>query len=109
MVDGLWTVLYFGPQGEGGGVVILNKGQVLGGDSGFFYEGSYEVVGDVFKGKVAVKNFISSVPNVIGIVGDFDLLLVGQIEGDTMKGTGALASAPEAKIAVLLTKRKDVA
>jgi hypothetical protein len=108
MVDGLWTVLYFGPHGEGGGVVVLNKGRVLGGDSGFFYEGSYEVIDGVFRGRVSVKNFVNTVPNVIGIVGDFDLLMDVKIEGNSMKGTGALATAPDAKIAVLLTKRTNL-
>jgi hypothetical protein len=106
MIDGLWTVQFHGPQGFGGGVVVLNeKGQVLGGDSGFFYAGSYQVSGDSFKGKVSVKNFDPAIPNVIGVVGDFDLLLEGKIQGASISGTGALATAPSAKIIVKLTKR----
>ena len=108
MIDGLWTVHYFGPQGNGGGVVVLTKGQVLGGDSGFFYIGSFEERGDTFKGRVAVKNFDPSIPNVIGVVGDFELLIDGKVQGDSINGTGALATAPNAKIVVRLTKRKSL-
>ena len=109
MIDGLWTVQYYGPQGNGAGVVVLLKGQVYGGDNGFFYVGSYDVKGDSFKGKVSIKNFDASIPNVIGVVGDFDLLIEGTIQGDSINGTGALAVAPDAKIVVRLSKRTSLA
>jgi hypothetical protein len=106
MVDGLWTVQYFGPQGNGAGVVVLNeKGQVLGGDNGFYYIGSYEVRQDDFTGRVSIKNFDPSIPNVIGVIGDFDLLIEGKVQGNSISGTGALANAPTAKIVVRLMKR----
>lgn len=108
MLDGLWTVQYYGPQGNGGGIVILQKGHVLGGDNGFYYIGSYSVDGDNFSGKVAVKNFDGSIPNVIGVAGDFDLLLEGKVQGDAINGVGSLAIAPNAKIVVRLMKRSNL-
>ncbi len=39
LIDGLWAVQFQGPQGHGGGVVVLNRNQVLGGDRGFTYTG----------------------------------------------------------------------
>jgi T3SS negative regulator,GrlR len=109
MIDGLWTVHYYGPQGNGAGIVVLLKGQIYGGDNGFFYIGSYEEKGDSFKGKVSIKNFDALIPNVIGVVGDFELLLEGTIQGETIKGTGALTVAPDAKIVVNLLKRSNIA
>jgi|ERR1700722_12873079 len=105
MIDGLWTVHYYGPQGDGAGIVVLLKGQVYGGDNGFFYLGTYDEKGDTFRGKVSVKNFDSAIPNVIGVVGDFDLLIEGKIQGDAINGTGALTAAPDAKIVVRLLRR----
>ena len=107
MIEGLWTVQYFGPQGNSGGVIVLTNGRILGGDSGFYYIGSYELKGDVVKGKVSVKNFDPSIPNVIGVVGDFDLLIEGRVQGNSIEGTGALATAPSAKIVVRLMKRSS--
>jgi hypothetical protein len=104
MVDGLWVVQFHGPQGVGGGVAVFTKGQILGGDSGFTYAGSYEIKDEVLKAKVAVKNFDSSISNVLGIPGNFDLLVEGTIQGDVIKGTGALANAPDSKIVIRLTK-----
>ena|ERR1039457_4646968 len=109
MIEGLWIVQYHGPQGTGGGVVVFVKGQVLGGDSGFTYSGSYDLTGELFKAKVEVKNFDPSIPNVIGLIGDFDLVLEGKVQGDTINGTGALANEPDAKIVFRLSKRRALA
>jgi hypothetical protein len=108
MIDGLWIVQFHGPQGVGGGVVVLTKGQVLGGDSGFTYSGAYEFKDNLFTARVAVKNFDSSVPNVLGIPGDFDLLVQGKMQGDDINGTGALMKAPDSKIVVRLKKSVDL-
>lgn len=107
-VDGLWIVQYHGPQGDGGGVVVLIKGQVLGGDSGFTYDGTYEMKDDVFKGKVLVKNFDPAIPNVLGVPSPFQLLIDGKLQGDSINGTGALAIAPDSKIVVRLKKTTDL-
>ncbi len=105
MLDGLWIVQYHGPQGVGGGVVVFMKGQVLGGDSGFTYVGTYELKGDLLKAKVSVKNFDASVPNVLGMPGNFELLIEGKFKNDTIDGTGALATHPDTKIVVRLSKQ----
>ncbi len=104
MLDGLWIVQYHGPQGVGGGVVVFMKGQVLGGDSGFTYVGSYELKGDLLNAKVLVKNFDPNVPNVLGVPGNFDLVIEGKVKDDAIEGTGALATRPDTKIVVRLSK-----
>jgi len=108
MIEGLWVVQFHGPQGVGGGVVVLTKNQVLGGDSGFVYSGTYELKDNVFAGKVFVKNFDPKIPNVLGIPGDFNLLIEGKMESDTINGTGALANAPDSKIVIRLKKDTDL-
>lgn len=109
MINGLWIVQFHGPQGNGGGVVVLIDGRVYGGDSGFSYVGSYELKAASFKGRVSVRNFDPAIANVLGVVGDFELLLEGTVQGLSISGTAALASAPGARIVVRLTKRSDLA
>jgi hypothetical protein len=108
MVDGLWIVHFHGPEGVGGGVVVLTKGRLLGGDSGFTYDGTYELKENLFTAKVSVKNFDSAVSNVLGIPGNFDLLVEGKMQGDAINGTGALTKAPDSKIVVRLTKSVEL-
>jgi hypothetical protein len=102
VVDGLWIVQYHGPAGVGGGVVVFTKGQVLGGDSGFAYVGSYEEKGDGLKARVSATQFDANIPSVLGVPGDHDLLIEGKIKNDTIEGTGALVTHPDSKIVVRL-------
>lgn len=104
MLDGLWIVQYHGPGGTGGGVVVFIKGQVLGGDSGFAYVGSYEEKGDTLKARVTATQFDPNVPSVLGVPGNHDLLIDGKIMNDKIDGTGALATHPDSKIAVHLSR-----
>lgn len=104
MLDGLWIVQYHGPGGVGGGVVIFTKGQVLGGDSGFAYVGSYEEKGEALKARVSATHFDPNIPSVLGVPGNHDLLIEGKIKDDTIEGTGALVSHPDSKIVVRLRR-----
>lgn len=104
MLDGLWIAHFRGLHGVGGGVVVFTRGQVFGGDSGFAYAGSYEEKGDVLKAKVTVTQFDPNVPSVLGISGNHDLLIEGKVTNDTIEGTGALATHPDTKVVVRLTR-----
>jgi len=108
MENGLWTVQFQGPQGSGGGVVVLTSGHVLGGDSGFTYIGTYELRENAFKAKVSVTNFDPAIQSVLGIRGNYDLILEGTMRGDSIVGTGALATQPQAKINLILTKKSSL-
>lgn len=108
MTDGLWSVQFQGPQGNAGGVVVLNGGRVLGGDSGFTYVGSYELTSETLRAKITVKNFDPSVPNIFGIGGSFDLLVEAKVQGESMVGMGSFASAPASRMGVRLLKRSDL-
>jgi hypothetical protein len=108
MIDGLWIVQFHGPQGVGGGVVVLVGNQVLGGDSAFSYDGTFEFKDDIFKAKVFVKNFDAAVPNVLGIPSPFELLIEGKLEKDGINGIAALATLPDSKMVVRLKKSVDL-
>jgi hypothetical protein len=97
-------VEYHGPAGVGGGVVVFTKGQVLGGDSGFAFVGSYEEKGDVLKAKVSSTQFDPNIQSVTGVPGNYDLLIEGKITNDTIEGKGALVTHPDSKIVVRLRR-----
>ena len=108
MIEGLWIVQFHGPQGVGHGVIVLVRGQVLGGDSGFAFTGNYELKENVFKARVSVKNIDPSISNVLGIPGNFDLIIDASLRGDEITGTGALVQAPDAKIVIRLKKSTEL-
>jgi hypothetical protein len=55
-----------------------------------------------------VRNFLADVPNVLGVVGDFELNIDGKIEGDVIRATGAVPNLQAVGIALKLTKRANL-
>ena len=108
MLEGFWIVQYEGLKGSGGGVVVFIKGKVFGGDTGYTYTGAYQTQGNTVRVHVAVRNFLPDIPSVVGVVGDFELKIVGTIEGNVIKGMGSLPDGKAVGIAVKLTKRADL-
>jgi hypothetical protein len=105
MVEGFWIVQFEGVQGGGGGVAVFTNGKVLGGDSGYTYIGTYEVNQTSVKARVKVHQFLAGVPNVLGVQGDFELLLDGVVTGDNIKAQASLAGKQGIGLAVKLTRR----
>jgi len=108
MIEGLWIVQYEGMQGNGGGVAVFVNGKVLGGDTGYIYEGTYTVQGDVVSAKIHVSNFLPNIPNVLGLKGDFDLQIQAPVKGSTIQGAMSLVGRPGLGIAVRLTKKSGL-
>jgi hypothetical protein len=108
MVDGFWIVQYQGVQGGGGGVLMFTKGKIFGGDSGYTYMGTYQSDDITLKGRVTVRQFLAGVPNDLGIVGDFELDIVGTVEGDIVRGTASLVGRQGTGLAVKLTRKSNL-
>ena|SRR5438552_14257885 len=108
MLEGLWIVQYEGLQGNGGGAAVFVNGKVLGGDTGYIYEGTYKVEANFVTAQIHVSNFLPDIPNVLGVVGDFDLQLRAPITGEVIQGAMALVGRPDISIAVRLTKRSGL-
>lgn len=108
MVEGLWIVQYEGVQGGDGGVVVLMKGRVLGGDNAFVYTGTYKVDEGTLHARVLVRNFAPNVPSVLGVQGDFELALKGTVGEQIIKASGALINQEGAGMVMKLTKVSEL-
>jgi len=108
MVEGFWIVQYEGIRGNGGGVIIFTKGQVLGGDTGFIYTGAYKTDERTITADVLVRNFLPEVPSVLGVQGDFELNLKGNVGGQIIKASATLVGQEGAGIVVKLTRVSDL-
>ncbi len=108
MFEGVWIVQFHGPRGYGGGVVVLANGKVYGGDSGFIWTGSYSEKAGVLTANAKVKHFDTAIPSVMGIAGDFDLVIEGTLKGEVIAGTASLARMPGARMSVRLTKHSNL-
>lgn len=108
MIEGLWTVQFVGVQGDGGGVVVFTNGKVLGGDTGYTYIGTYSVVDNAVSAQVKVSNFMPTIPNVLGLRGDFELQIKAPLSGTSIQGSMSLVGMPGAGIAVKLVKKTNL-
>lgn len=104
MIEGLWVVQFEGTADSGGGVVVFVRGQVLGGDSGFVYTGTYQSDDNVVSARVLVRNFNPAIGSVFGIKGNYELAVRGTIQGGIIKGTASLVNQQGPGIVVKLTK-----
>jgi hypothetical protein len=108
-VDGFWTVRFQGPQVAGTGVVMMKCSRLYGGETGFYYIGNYEVDGNVFKARIAVHNFDTTIPSGFGIPGNYEMDVSGLIKDDArMTGTAMITGHPQYNIGIHLTKRADL-
>lgn len=76
MIEGLWVAKFLVPSSEemelNGGVVVIESGRVLGGDSGYFYIGDLEGRGSGIWGLNLVVNRHD--PSIYSIFGDVDTI-----------------------------------
>jgi hypothetical protein len=109
MVDGFWVVQFAGMEGKGAGVVVLAKGKVFGGDSGFTYLGTYEEAEGKLKANILVQKFDPLAGNVLGIEGDFSLNFELTPNGnDELRGQASTPAAPGFGLKVKLTRRANL-
>jgi T3SS negative regulator,GrlR len=108
MLDGLWIVTITTADGSGHGVVVLTNGNVLGGDSGSTYVGTF-TNGINIKATVLVQSFDPSVGNILGIQGDFTLDLDLQVTGDNqLDGTASSPQDPGTVVSVNLVRKSPL-
>lgn len=87
--EGLWTVR-FGDHDMNwinGGVVVLEAGKIFGGDSTFFYTGSFDVFGDDFIAGLRIRHHHGKTETAWGDHSkDFNIDATGHLNGDSIKG-----------------------
>lgn len=95
MRNGLYKVDFQTPIGRGSGVIALQDGRVLGGDSSMYYVGTYTQEGNRFQAQVAIDGH-TNVPGMASTLGitKGQLNLSGSLSGDTATLSGSSPQAP---------------
>lgn len=88
--------------------MVFANGKIFGGDSGFAWVGTYTRNMNIIKGRVRVHNFDPDVVSVLGVAGDYEMHISGNIEGDTISGTAMIANQPQHSLAIRLFKRANL-
>lgn len=97
MREGLYKVEFGSPLGTDRGVIYAKGGKMWGGDSSFFYLGSYTEEGESVKGTIEVDAHAPGATNVFGGTKS-TINFKGSVNGHRIKAT---ATSPEAPFATL--------
>ena len=57
-MDGLWTAEFGTASGvANGGVLVIASERIFGGDSGYYYSGTYAIAGDTLTGELSATHY----------------------------------------------------
>lgn len=108
MVDGLWTVKIQANTGKTAfGVAVFSKGKILGGDSSYYYAGSYNLQGKTLAADMKVTNYSGAASSLFGTSAGTGLKIRGQIEEHAFLLTGYLCQQPSVTLTIRGTKRES--
>jgi hypothetical protein len=107
-IDGLWIAKFAAGQLTGSGVVVFANGKLFGGETGFYYLGSYDADGTIFKAHIVVRNFDPSIPSGFGIATDYEMDVSGILQGDEMTGTAVITGYPQYSLGIRATKKANI-
>lgn len=108
-LDGFWIVKFTAPGISGSGVVLFSNGKVFGGETGFYYVGTYRSEEKVVKARVMVRNFDPNVPTGFGIAGDYEMDVSATWQDEiSMNGTAIITNRPQYSLGLNLTKKANL-
>ncbi len=105
-MEGFYTVQFVGVQGWGMGVVVYIGGRVFGGDSAVMFTGTYERQGNAVTVELHVQQIAPELMNTMGR-NEFDLSLVGVVEGNKVKLAGNIPGTDQ-RLKANLTKQAEL-
>lgn len=109
MVEALWSVKFLANTSAfGSGVVVLETGRILGGDTNFVYVGSYNIANGVATADVDVTLYGDDSFSVFGPANKLRLTLSGVPAHEFFKMTGHVAGRPELRLVVEFTRRAEL-
>ena len=104
MEKSLWSVQFqSNSQSFGGGVVILDGNQAVGGDAGYYYIGQCLFNGNSVSATVTITKHGPGV-SIFGNINSFKLILSGNLNGDAINFSGHVDQAPQMKISAVMKK-----
>ena len=109
MIEALYGIEFVSNVNDGGyGVVVLETGRILGGDSSFVFVGSYEIENGIVSAEIKCTNDRKLLRSIFGDIDEFNLLLKGTSDHDEFILQGHMIEDPSMRIEVKLTRRAEL-
>ena len=107
-LDGLWIAQFTGKEVSGSGVVVFSNGKLFGGETGFYYIGTYESDGKSVRrgGSFATSTLRFQVG--LGYLVTTKWTFPPRFKDDKITGTAMIANQPQHSLGVRLTKKANL-
>ena len=108
-LEQLWSVEFVSElSSEGGGVIVIENGKILGGDNNYFYIGSYDLKNNKFNATIDVKHYHGKCNPIFGELEEFILKLSGNSNEEEMLLVGNILEDPSRELHVCLKYHTEV-
>ncbi|MCY1196946.1 T3SS negative regulator,GrlR [compost metagenome] len=115
-IEALWSVTFVSTTGQqlnaGNGVVVLETGRVLGGDSAFTYIGHYSAnpKTDLLEAEIRVRKYGETpMQSVFGPMNDFHLVLTGKpLSHNAIRFEGHIKEHPQLQIVIAAQRQAEL-
>ncbi len=108
-LEQLWSVEFVSELGsEGGGVVVLEDGKILGGNNNYFYIGSYDLMNSKFNATIDIKHYHGKCNPIFGKQEEFILKLTGNSDEEEMLLTAHMLEDPSREVHVRLKYHTEI-
>lgn len=110
-IEGLWAVDFQNQMDLGSGVVVFETNRVYGGDSGWYYTGTYAVEGDEIRARVLIRHYGAPIATVTGHSPgqSFEIDMVGTFEGENrMVAVGTVVGDATAPLSFSMRRLDDL-
>lgn len=109
-IEGLWSTVFSDETGPHtvGGVILLQKGHLHGGDNNYHYQGSYRMDGDRIELTLSATHFHGGRSHIVGDRDAFTLHLAGTVGESGMELSGELDDDPGVRVSATLWKQAGV-
>jgi hypothetical protein len=108
MKNGIYSVHFRTPIGEGTGVAFLKDGTLEGGDAAVYYRGTYSIDGQKFTARIKTGTH-NRAPGGINVMGQDSVTLSLEGTFDSNSNASAQGTAPEAPGVTITVKMARVA
>jgi len=108
-IDGIWTSEVYGPFGwENHGVLVLERGRILGGGNRHYSFGQYRQSGETMEATLKVEYF-GPPRTMFGEANEeFELAIEGAIKDGVIEGSIRRPDKPQFDLQMRMTRRMDV-
>jgi hypothetical protein len=104
----LWSVRFSSDLGiHRGGVVVIEDGKILGGDSGFTYIGQLRTKRRQMIANMRVAKYVVGAPPIFGM-DNFEVELTAQPDENQMSFTGFVVGLPQSTISIDMVRRAEL-